>query len=113
MGWWHWCNGRGDCCQEGQRDAGPEDREGDLVQLVGLHGGLPVHSGKGHDGQDGGHLVPYLHVRWHRLRALRGQHVPAASGPACSPMTYAQTFWQNLLPVTFGNLIAGAVIIAG
>jgi formate/nitrite transporter len=32
---------------------------------------------------------------------------------AGSPMTYAQTFWQNLLPVTFGNLIAGAVIIAG
>merc|ERR1712228_244473 len=32
---------------------------------------------------------------------------------AGAPMTYAQTFWQNLLPVTFGNLIAGAVIIAG
>ena len=32
---------------------------------------------------------------------------------AGAPMTYAQTVWQNLLPVTFGNLIAGAVIIAG
>merc|ERR1712032_1150268 len=31
---------------------------------------------------------------------------------AGSPLTYMQTFWQNLLPVTLGNLFAGAVIIA-
>jgi formate/nitrite transporter len=32
---------------------------------------------------------------------------------AGSPMTYMQTFMQNLLPVTIGNLAAGAIIIAG
>merc|ERR1719396_91832 len=32
---------------------------------------------------------------------------------ASSPLTYMQTFLQNLLPVTIGNLAAGAIIIAG
>ncbi|CAK0800681.1 unnamed protein product [Prorocentrum cordatum] len=32
---------------------------------------------------------------------------------AGSPMTYMQTLMQNLLPVTLGNLVAGALIIAG
>jgi len=32
---------------------------------------------------------------------------------AGSPLTYMQTFVQNLLPVTLGNLAAGCIIVAG
>ena len=54
--------------------------QGHWLQLDGLHSRLPMRAGPGHGWQDGGHLVPDLCLRRHRLRAHPREHVHDAPG---------------------------------
>ena len=63
------------CCRDGHPHRTEEVRlhlrtdggEGNHVQLAGVHGSLALHDGQGSLGQDGGSLVPDLHVHRYRL----------------------------------------------